>query len=79
MSTIVKRSLYFNGEFVSDKRLFDNPCVADFLKCGIVHITRHKHQWKRWKLGMNLSCQIHAIHAGHRKVQHYQINTRLSA
>ena len=55
MSTLIKRSLYFNGEFVSNKRLLYNPRIADFLKCGIVHITRHKHKRKRWKFGLHLS------------------------
>ena len=42
-ATFGKRGLYFGGEFVSNEWLFDNPRVADFIKCGIVRIPRHKH------------------------------------
>ena len=79
MFTFGKGILYLRDEFVSNERLFDNSRVADFLKCGIVRIPRHKQHWKRWKLGMHFSSYIHSIHAGHCKIQHDQIDTCVSA
>ena len=69
--------MHFVREFVANERLFDNSGIADVLQCGFVCVSRYEQNWERWKFGVHLTSDLHAVHAGHGEIKQNKIDGRL--